>query len=92
MPVLNEEVSSDDIAEIVARWTGIPVSRMLKVNMKNYCAYLSIYMRVVGQHQAIETVSDAVLKHVLASMIHSDPPGVSFFGPTGVGKTEQLAH
>ena len=88
--LLREVVSSEDIAEIVARWTGIPVSRMLESeNEKLLLLPEHLQQRVVGQHQAIETVSDAVLRARSGINDPQRPLGsFIFLGPTGVGKTE----
>jgi ATP-dependent Clp protease ATP-binding subunit ClpB len=88
--LLREEVSSEDIAEIVARWTGIPVNRMLESeNEKLLLLPEHLQHRVVGQHQAIETVSDAVLRARSGINDPQRPLGsFIFLGPTGVGKTE----
>ena len=88
--LLREEVSSDDIAEIVARWTGIPVSRMLESEHEKLLRLPEhLQQRVVGQHQAIETVSDAVLRARSGINDPQRPLGsFIFLGPTGVGKTE----
>ena len=88
--LLREEVSSDDIAEIVARWTGIPVSRMLESEHEKLLRLPEhLQQRVVGQHQAIEAVSDAVLRARSGINDPQRPLGsFIFLGPTGVGKTE----
>jgi ATP-dependent Clp protease ATP-binding subunit ClpB len=87
---LKEEVDADDVAEIVARWTGIPVSRLLEgeteklVHMED-----RLHERVVGQDDAIEAVASA-LRRSRAGLQDPDRPIGSFLflGPTGVGKTE----
>ena len=88
--LLKEEVGSEDIAEIVARWTGIPVSRMLESEHEKLLRLPEhLQQRVVGQHQAIETVSDAVLRARSGINDPQRPLGsFIFLGPTGVGKTE----
>ncbi len=85
-----EEVNSDDIAEVVARWTGIPVARMLQSEKEKLLKLEEeIGERVIGQHEAIEAVSDAV-RRSRAGLQDADKPIGSFIflGPTGVGKTE----
>jgi len=87
---LNEEVDADDVAEIVARWTGIPVSRMLeseKAKLSRLEDALSA--RVIGQEEATHAVADAV-RRSRAGLQDPDRPIGSFIflGPTGVGKTE----
>jgi len=88
--LIREEVTEDDIAEIVSKWTGIPVSRMVekeKDKIINLDKRLS--KRVVGQKMAIEAVSNAV-RRSRAGLHNPDQPLGSFIflGPTGVGKTE----
>ncbi|OFX88596.1 MAG: ATP-dependent chaperone ClpB [Bacteroidetes bacterium GWF2_33_16] len=88
--MINEEVNSDDIAEIVAKWTGIPVSRMLQsereklLNLEN-----ELHKRVVGQDVAIAAVADAVRRSRAGLQDSKKPIGsFIFMGTTGVGKTE----
>jgi ATP-dependent Clp protease ATP-binding subunit ClpB len=88
--LLKEEVTADDIAEIVASWTGIPVTKLLEgetaklVHMEE-----RLHDRVVGQHEAIEAVSDAVRRARAGLKDPRRPIGsFLFLGPTGVGKTE----
>jgi len=87
---LKEEVDADDIAEVVARWTGIPVSRMLQSDRERL-AHLDEHLnqRVIGQPEATRAVADAV-RRSRAGMQDPDRPIGSFIflGPTGVGKTE----
>jgi ATP-dependent Clp protease ATP-binding subunit ClpB len=88
--LIKEEVDSEDIAEVVARWTGIPISKMLS-NEREKLLRLEdeLHKRVVGQHEAIEVVSDAV-RRSRADLQDSRRPIGSFLflGTTGVGKTE----
>lgn len=88
--MLKEEVSSDDIAEVVAKWTGIPVNKMLqsdKDKLLNLEAELG--GRVAGQFEAIRFVSDAVRRSRAGLQDPKKPIGsFLFLGPTGVGKTE----
>ncbi|MEX2583754.1 MAG: ATP-dependent chaperone ClpB [Gemmatimonadota bacterium] len=87
---LKEEVDADDIADVVARWTGIPVTRMLQ-SERQRLAHLDEHLneRVVGQPEATKAVADAV-RRSRAGLQDPDRPIGSFIflGPTGVGKTE----
>ncbi len=85
-----EEVNADDIAEVVARWTGIPVTKMLQ-SEKDKLLNLEeqIGQRVIGQREAIEAVSDAIRRSRAGLQDEKRPIGsFIFLGPTGVGKTE----
>jgi len=88
--MLKEEVDSEDIAEVVAKWTGIPVSRMMegeKEKLLNMEERLSL--RVVGQKKAISSVANAVRRARSGLQDPNRPIGsFIFMGPTGVGKTE----
>jgi ATP-dependent Clp protease ATP-binding subunit ClpB len=87
---LKEEVDADDVAEIVARWTGIPVSRLLEGEVEKLVQMEDrLHERVVGQDEAIEAVASA-LRRSRAGLQDPDRPIGSFLflGPTGVGKTE----
>ncbi len=88
--MLREEVTPDDIAEVVSRWTGIPVKRMLQSD-KDKLLHLEdeLHKRVVGQNEAIEAVSNAV-RRSRAGLQDPKRPIASFIflGTTGVGKTE----
>ncbi|HTR73015.1 MAG TPA: AAA family ATPase, partial [Solirubrobacteraceae bacterium] len=87
---LKDEVDADDIAEVVARWTGIPVSRLLEGETEKLIHMESrLHERVVGQDQAIDAVATA-LRRSRAGLQDPDRPIGSFLflGPTGVGKTE----
>ena len=88
--LLREEVTADDIAEVVSRWTGIPVKRMLQSD-KDKLLHLEeeLHKRVVGQNEAIEAVSNAV-RRSRAGLQDPKRPIASFIflGSTGVGKTE----
>ncbi len=88
--MLTEEVTPEHIAQVVARWTGIPVSRMLQGERERLLVMEdSLEKRVVGQKQAIESVSQAI-RRARAGVQDPDRPLGSFLfmGPTGVGKTE----
>ena len=87
---LKEEVDADDIAEVVARWTGIPVSRLLEGEVEKLIHMEErLHERVVGQDEAIKAVSSA-LRRSRAGLQDPDRPigTFLFLGPTGVGKTE----
>ena len=89
-PLIKEEVGSDDIAEIVAKWTGIPVNRML-TSEREKLLHLEeeLHTRVVGQDEAIRVVSDAVRRSRAGLQDPRRPIGsFIFLGTTGVGKTE----
>jgi ATP-dependent Clp protease ATP-binding subunit ClpB len=88
--LIQEEVTSDDIAEVVARWTGIPVSRMLQSERDKLLALeAELHHRVVGQDEAIVVVSDAVRRNRAGLSDPRRPIGsFIFLGSTGVGKTE----
>ncbi|MFT6801024.1 MAG: ATP-dependent Clp protease ATP-binding subunit ClpB [Salibacteraceae bacterium] len=88
--LIKEEVDAEDIAEVVAKWSGIPVSKMLKsereklLNLEN-----ELHHRVVGQEEAIKAVSDAVRRSRAGLQDQNRPIGsFLFLGTTGVGKTE----
>jgi ATP-dependent Clp protease ATP-binding subunit ClpB len=87
---LKEEVTEDDIAEIVAKWTGIPVSRMLAGEKERLTRLESLLTeRVVGQSEAVRAVSNAVRRSRAGLQDPNRPIGsFIFLGPTGVGKTE----
>ncbi|MDX9702248.1 MAG: ATP-dependent chaperone ClpB [Candidatus Auribacterota bacterium] len=88
--MLKEEVDEEDIAEIVSKWTGIPVSRMLEGEIQKLIAMESrLKERVVGQDEAVELVSDAIRRARADIQDPNRPIGsFIFLGPTGVGKTE----
>ncbi len=88
--MIKEEVTSEDIADVVSRWTGIPVSKMLQ-SEKDKLLHLEeeLHRRVVGQDEAIQAVSDAVRRSRAGLQDPRRPIGsFIFLGPTGVGKTE----
>jgi ATP-dependent Clp protease ATP-binding subunit ClpB len=88
--MLKEEVDAEDIAEIVARWTGIPVSRMLE-NDRAKLLHLEerLHQRVVAQEEAVRAVSDAIRRSRAGLQDEKRPIGsFIFLGSTGVGKTE----
>jgi ATP-dependent Clp protease ATP-binding subunit ClpB len=88
--LLKEEVGEDDIAEIVSRWTGIPVSKMLESEKQKILKMADrLRLRVVGQDEAIEAIAFAVRRSRAGLSEENRPIGsFIFLGPTGVGKTE----
>ena len=88
--MLKEEVDAEDIAEIVARWTGIPVSRMLESDRQKLLHLEErLEARVVAQHEAVRAVSDAIRRSRAGLQDEKKPIGsFIFLGSTGVGKTE----
>ena len=89
-PIITEAVTPEDIAEVVARWTGIPVARMLESEKEKLLRMESeLHKRVVGQDKAIAAVSDAVRRSRAGLSNEHRPIGsFLFLGSTGVGKTE----
>lgn len=88
--LIKEEVTRDDIAEVVAKWTGIPVSKMLQSEREKLLLLEDeLHLRVVGQNEAIQAVSDAVRRSRAGLQDTKKPIGTfMFLGTTGVGKTE----
>ena len=88
--LLKEEVSEEDIAEVVSRWTGIPVSKMLTGEREKLLRLEDVlHERVVGQDEAVRVVSEAILRARAGIKDPNRPIGsFIFLGPTGVGKTE----
>jgi len=88
--IIKEEVTSEDIAEVIAKWTGIPVSKMLRSDREKLLLLEDeLHKRVVGQEEAIEVVSDAVRRSRADLQDSKRPLGTFLFlGTTGVGKTE----
>jgi ATP-dependent Clp protease ATP-binding subunit ClpB len=89
-PMLKEEVTEEDIAEVVSSWTGIPVSKMLESERQKLLKMEDrLRQRVIGQDQALKTVSNAIRRARAGIQDPNRPIGVFIFlGPTGVGKTE----
>ncbi len=89
-PIITEAVTPEDIAEVVAKWTGIPVKRMLESEKEKLLRMEDeLHKRVVGQNQAIEAVADAVRRSRAGLQNEKRPIGsFLFMGTTGVGKTE----
>ena len=88
--LLQDKVTAEEIAQVVARWTGIPVSKMLEGEREKLLAMeAQLHTRVIGQEEAIKVVSDSV-RRSRAGLSDPDRPTGSFLflGPTGVGKTE----
>ncbi|MBB1151085.1 ATP-dependent chaperone ClpB [Myroides sp. NP-2] len=88
--LIKEEVTSDDIAEVVAKWTGVPVTKMLQSEREKLLHLEEeLHKRVVGQQEAIEAISDAVRRSRAGLQDPKKPIGsFLFLGTTGVGKTE----
>lgn len=89
-PMINEVVDAEDIAEVVARWTGIPVSKMMQSERdKLLTLEEELHKRVVGQEEAIEAIADAIRRSRAGLQDEKRPIGsFIFLGTTGVGKTE----
>ena len=88
--LLRDEVTADEIAKIVAKWTGIPVTKLME-SEKEKLLHLSdeLHKRVIGQNEAVDAVSEAVLRSRAGISDENRPIGsFLFLGPTGVGKTE----
>ena len=88
--LLREEVTEDDIAEVIAKWTGIPVARLVQSEMEKLLQLeTDLHRRVIGQDQAVTAVADAIQRS-RAGLSDPNRPIASFLflGPTGVGKTE----
>jgi ATP-dependent Clp protease ATP-binding subunit ClpB len=88
--LLQDKVTAEEIAQVVSRWTGIPVSKMLEGEREKLLAMeAQLHTRVVGQEEAIKVVSDAVRRSRAGLSDPNRPSGsFLFLGPTGVGKTE----
>jgi ATP-dependent Clp protease ATP-binding subunit ClpB len=89
-PLLKEEVTPDDIADVVSRWTGIPVSKMMQSEREKLLSLEDeLHKRVIGQEEAIHAVADAVRRSRAGLQDPKRPIGsFIFLGTTGVGKTE----
>src|SRR5205814_1939528 len=88
--LIKEEVDEEDIAEVVSRWTGIPVSKMLQSETEKL-AHMedALQQRVIGQNEAVLAVSNAIRRSRAGLQDERRPIGsFLFLGPTGVGKTE----
>ena len=88
--LLKEEISEDDIAQVISVWTGIPVSKMLASEKQKYLQLEEVlHKRVIGQDEAITSVADAIRRNRAGLSDENKPLGsFLFIGPTGVGKTE----
>ena len=88
--LLKEEVDEEDVAQVVGRWTGVPVSRIIEGETQKLLRLEELlHQRVVGQHEAVVAVADAVLRARAGVKDPNRPIGsFLFLGPTGVGKTE----
>ncbi len=89
-PLLKEEVSSEDVAEVVSEWTGIPVARLLEGEVEKLLRMEeALHRRVIGQDEAVRAVANAVRRARAGLQDPRRPIGTFIFlGPTGVGKTE----
>jgi len=89
-PMLKEEVDAEDVAEIVAKWTGVPVSRLMEGEMAKLVRMEDVlHERVIGQDQAVAAVANAIRRSRSGLSDPNRPIGsFLFLGPTGVGKTE----
>ncbi len=88
--LLREEVTAEEIAEVVSRWAGVPVTKLLEGEREKLLRLGDIlHQRVIGQDEAVEAVADAVLRSRAGIKNRARPVGAFLFlGPTGVGKTE----
>src|SRR5690606_31665818 len=88
--MLKEEVDADEIAAVVSRWTGIPVSRLMEGEVEKLLRMEErLHQRVIGQDEAIQAVANAVRRSRAGLQDPHRPMGTFLFlGPTGVGKTE----
>ena len=88
--LLREEVTADEIAEVVSRWSGIPVAKLVEGEREKLMRLPSIlHERVIGQDKAVDAVADAVIRSRAGIKSRNRPVGAFLFlGPTGVGKTE----
>ena len=88
--ILKEEVTAEEIAEIVARWTGVPVTKLIEGEREKLLRLQNIlHERVIGQYEAVDAVSEAILRARAGIKDPQRPIGsFLFLGPTGVGKTE----
>jgi ATP-dependent Clp protease ATP-binding subunit ClpB len=88
--ILKEEVTADEIADIVARWTGVPVTKLIEGEREKLLRLQNIlHERVIGQNEAVDAVSEAIMRARAGIKDPNRPIGsFLFLGPTGVGKTE----
>ena len=88
--ILKEEVTAEEIADIVARWTGVPVTKLVEGEREKLLRLQNIlHERVIGQNEAVDAVSEAIMRARAGIKDPHRPIGsFLFLGPTGVGKTE----
>ncbi|MFH0840605.1 MAG: AAA family ATPase [bacterium] len=88
--ILKEEITSEDVAKVISKWTGIPISRMLESEIKKLAKIESaLQNRIIGQDEAIQAIANAIRRSKAGINEEKRPIGSFFFvGPTGVGKTE----
>jgi len=88
--LLKEEVTEEDVAKVVSRWTGIPVTRLLESEAQKLSKMEEeLHKRIIDQEEAVKAVSSAIRRHRAGISAETKPIGVFLFlGPTGVGKTE----
>ena len=88
--LLKEEIDGDDIAEVVSKWTGVPVTKLMESEMNKLVSMEDrLHERLIGQDEAVQTVSDAIRRARAGLKDPKRPIGTFIFlGPTGVGKTE----
>src|SRR5438874_9820944 len=88
--MLKEEVDDEDVAEVVAKWTGIPVSKLMEGEVEKLIHMEErLHDRVIGQNEAVEAVANALRRSRAGLQDPNRPIGTFLFiGPTGVGKTE----
>ena len=88
--MIKEEVTSEDISEVVAKWTGIPVTKLIQSEREKLLHLEDeLHKRVIGQHEAIQAISDAIRRNRAGLSDEKKPIGsFMFLGTTGVGKTE----
>ena len=88
--LLKEEINGDDIANVVSKWTGIPVTKLVESEMQKLLSMEDVlHKRLIGQEEAVDTVSDAIRRARSGLKDPKRPIGTFIFlGPTGVGKTE----
>ena len=88
--ILKEEVTAEEIADIVARWTGVPVTKLIEGEREKILRLQNIlHERVIGQNEAVDAVSEAIMRARAGIKDPHRPIGsFLFLGPTGVGKTE----
>ena len=87
--ILKEEVTSEEIADIVARWTGVPVTKLIEGEREKLLRLQGIlHERVIGQNEAVDAVAEAIMRRAGIKDPQRPIGSFLFLGPTGVGKTE----